>query len=95
VHIAALGGVWMIAVLGFAGLSYDADGVTLNPQLPEGWAKLTFPMQWRGRALNITVSRADPIVEATLLAGEPVHVTVGGRSHMLGASAPLIVHGVN
>jgi trehalose/maltose hydrolase-like predicted phosphorylase len=34
VHIAALGGLWMMAVLGFAGLTMDACGLCLDPRLP-------------------------------------------------------------
>ena len=32
VHIAALGGNWMVAVLGFAGLSLQTDGISLRPE---------------------------------------------------------------
>ncbi|MDQ2741309.1 MAG: hypothetical protein M3Z66_03295 [Chloroflexota bacterium] len=45
VHIAALGGVWMIAVLGFAGLQLLPDGLAIDPQLPAGWTTLTFQCQ--------------------------------------------------
>ena len=39
VHIAALGGVWLTAVFGFAGVSLRSDGVVINPQLPAGWQR--------------------------------------------------------
>ena len=46
VHIAALGGVWMMAVLGFAGLSLRPDGIAIDPQLPAEMAqpRLRSPM---------------------------------------------------
>jgi len=36
VHIASLGGVWMITVLGFAGLTVLPDALAIDPQLPAG-----------------------------------------------------------
>ena len=42
VHIAALGGTWMTAVLGFAGLSLRPNGIALDPHLPSGWQSLCF-----------------------------------------------------
>ena len=40
VHIAALGGNWMLVVLGFAGLSLRSDGISLDPKLPATGAVL-------------------------------------------------------
>jgi trehalose/maltose hydrolase-like predicted phosphorylase len=40
IHIAALGGVWLTAVFGFAGLSLRNDGVAIDPQLPAVGAAL-------------------------------------------------------
>jgi trehalose/maltose hydrolase-like predicted phosphorylase len=91
VHIAALGGIWMTAVLGFAGLSLREDGLALNPQLPKDWAALSFGMQWRGRALKITVRQADPIVEATLQSGEYMTLVFGGTPHELRQGTPLLI----
>ena len=55
VHIAALGGVWMMAVLGFAGLSLQSDAIGLSPQLPAEWRRVGFRIQWRGRRLAIRI----------------------------------------
>ncbi len=83
VHIAALGGIWMMAVLGFAGLSLQGDAVGLNPQLPAGWHSLGFRVQWRGRRLAIRIDQRKHLLEATLEAGEPMAVIIGGRRHEL------------
>ena len=55
VHIAALGGIWLTAVFGFAGLSLRRDGIALDPQLPPNWRSLGFGVQWRGRRLKIKI----------------------------------------
>ena len=48
VHIAALGGIWLTAVLGFAGLSLRSDGLALDPQLPPDWRSLGFRLSVAG-----------------------------------------------
>ncbi len=82
-HIAALGGVWMMAVLGFAGLSLHEDAIGINPQLPASWRSLRFSVQWRGRRLRIGIDGGKHSVEATLEAGEPMTILVGGAPHEL------------
>ena len=50
VHIAALGGIWMLAVFGFAGVSFRNDDLTIDPRLPAGWRRLTFRFNGAGAA---------------------------------------------
>src|SRR5665213_246395 len=83
VHIAALGGIWQTAVLGFAGLSLRDDGVELNPRMPAGWRSMSFPVQWRGRQLRIRIVPGEQLVEAALEAGEPMNLVVSGAAHEL------------
>ena len=83
IHIAALGGIWMTAVLGFAGLSLHSKGIALDPQLPPNWRSLGFGVQWRGRHLRIKIVQGEQLVEATLEAGEPMTLLVSGQPHDL------------
>jgi trehalose/maltose hydrolase-like predicted phosphorylase len=83
VHIAALGGVWLTAVFGFAGLSLRSDGVAINPQLPAGWSRLGFGFQWRCRRITIRIDQSKQCLEATLEEGEPMTLVVSGTSHKL------------
>jgi trehalose/maltose hydrolase-like predicted phosphorylase len=83
VHIAALGGVWLTAVFGFAGLSMHSDGIAVHPQLPANWRSLGFRIQWRSRRLKIRIEQAKQILEATLEAGEPMTLVVSGEPHEL------------
>jgi trehalose/maltose hydrolase-like predicted phosphorylase len=83
IHIAALGGVWLTAVFGFAGLSLRNDGVAIDPQLPVGWSSLGFGVQWRGRRLKMRIDQAKQCLEATLEKGEPMTLVVSGTSHEL------------
>jgi trehalose/maltose hydrolase-like predicted phosphorylase len=83
VHIAALGGIWMIAVFGFAGVSLQQDGIAVDPHLPEHWRSLAFSVQWRGRRLKIRIGKGAQHIEATLDAGDPMTVVVRGEPHEL------------
>ena len=80
-HVAALGGTWMTAVFGFAGLSLQSDGIALNPQLPARWQSLFFGIEWHGRKLKIRIDAADRVVQATLEAGEPMSLLMNGHQH--------------
>ena len=79
VHIAALGGVWMIAVFGFAGLSLRSDDMEIDPHLPASWLSLAFSVQWRSRRLRIRITQGAQLVQATLEAGPSMNVTVFGE----------------
>ena len=89
VHIAALGGVWMIAVLGFAGLTLLPDGLAIDPRLPSGWNTLTFRCQWRGRCLQIRIDQRAGNCTAVLEAGKPMTLVVQGEPHDLRGDEPL------
>jgi trehalose/maltose hydrolase-like predicted phosphorylase len=87
IHIAALGGVWMLSVLGLAGLSLRSDGVSIDPRLPTGWDTVAFSFQWRGRRVKISIDRTERRLVATLEAGEPMTLFVGGKPNPLALSA--------
>jgi trehalose/maltose hydrolase-like predicted phosphorylase len=91
VHIAALGGLWMIAVLGFAGLAVEETGLSFVPQLPDGWHSLAFSVQWQGRHVSISIDGASKTLTAMLKGGEAMTIGVAGKAHPLSAEMPLIV----
>jgi trehalose/maltose hydrolase-like predicted phosphorylase len=91
IHVAALGGVWLTAVFGFAGLSVRNDSVAIDPRLPAAWSSLGFGFQWRGRRLTIRIDQAPQCLKATLEEGEPMTLIVGGTSHQLRSDQALQV----
>jgi trehalose/maltose hydrolase-like predicted phosphorylase len=91
IHIAALGGVWQLAVMGFGGVSLRADGIGLDPRLPTGWRSLAFALQWRGRDLKVRIDAAAERLDVTLTSGEPMLVFVRGERRELTCNHPLVV----
>jgi trehalose/maltose hydrolase-like predicted phosphorylase len=83
VHIAALGGLWLIAVYGFIGLSLNDIDVELNPQLPACWRSLTFRIQWQKRYLKVSIEQDQNLAEIILEGGEPMTVIVWGKRQAL------------
>ncbi|MGH7025085.1 MAG: glycosyl hydrolase family 65 protein, partial [Caulobacteraceae bacterium] len=77
-HMAALGGLWQTAVLGFGGLSAVNDELTFEPRLPRDWTSLSFPIMWRGRQLGINITHDS--FTASLLAGRALRIKLHGAT---------------
>jgi trehalose/maltose hydrolase-like predicted phosphorylase len=78
-HMAALGGTWLTAIFGFAGLSLQNDAIAFNPRPPASWRNMKFGIHWRGRRLRIGVDSTEQLFHATLEAGDAMAVYVNGR----------------
>ncbi len=89
IRIAALGGLWQTAMLGFIGLTLRDDGLAFDPHLPSEWRALRFRVHWRGRRLRVGLDGAAAVLEASLESGEPLALHVAGRAHGLAPGAPL------
>lgn len=89
VHIAALGGLWMLAVFGFGGVSYRNDRLEIHPRLPAGWHSLAFSIQWRRRDLTVRISGNGQQVQVGLVSGEPMAIVVNGEVHYIDQGAVL------
>lgn len=89
-HTAAQGGVWMITVLGLAGLGLRDDGLSFEPRLPAAWRSLTFPVQWRGRRIRVRIETGTRRLEATLESGAEMALWVDGARHDLGPGRPVM-----
>jgi trehalose/maltose hydrolase-like predicted phosphorylase len=89
VHIAGLGGLWQVAMLGFAGISLQGDALAVDPHLPDGWRSLGFGLQWRGRSLKLRIEQASGLITATLEHGETMTLIAGGTPHELGQGETL------
>ena len=90
VHIAALGGLWQAAILGFAGLSLRPDGLDFAPALPECWSELSFRVQWRQRQVHVQLEHGSRLLTARLERGEPLVVSSGAQRAVLSATQPFI-----
>lgn len=81
IHAAAMGGIWMAAVMGFGGLFNNEGLLELEPRMPEQWARLCYSIYWHGRKLRIEITR-NRIVITSQSPGE-THMKVYGKEYVL------------
>ncbi|UQX12253.1 glycoside hydrolase family 65 protein [Candidatus Mycobacterium methanotrophicum] len=55
-HMASLAGAWTALVGGFGGLRDDEGILSLDPQLPDSFARLCFRLIWQGHRLTVSVT---------------------------------------
>lgn len=87
IHFACAGGAWMVVVNGLAGMRVGEGGLSFNPCLPEKWNGYRFKAQYRGRLLEVDVTKVS--VRYTLLKGEPLAVRSLGASLVLVSNKPV------
>ena len=59
IHMAAAGGLWQAAVMGFGGVLPEADYLRINPRLPASWSRLAFPGRWRGTVVRVAARQSE------------------------------------
>jgi alpha,alpha-trehalose phosphorylase len=87
-HIASMGGTWMAATYGFAGMrDYNGD-ISFKPNIPRYVDELRFPLTIRGQLLRVSMSRK----EATYLLEEGSHLEIShqGKRLVLKKGEPVI-----
>jgi trehalose/maltose hydrolase-like predicted phosphorylase len=89
VHIAALGGLWMAIIFGFAGISPLGEELAIDPVVPRKWQAFAFRLQWRGRVIRFRIDARRRSVAATLEQGDGLIVRVKGEKMMLDPASHL------
>jgi trehalose/maltose hydrolase-like predicted phosphorylase len=89
VHIAAMGGLWQAAVLGFAGLILSGDAPAFDPLLPVEWRSMQFRLHWKGSRFKVHIEHG--AFTATLEAGEPTVLVVSGRPYELARGSEISI----
>lgn len=90
-HPAANGGTWMVTVMGFGGLKAVADGIILNPHLPEKWNALEFAFQYDGFKCKAAVSRESIEVTVDDSREGTLHLIVRGNDYYCEAGKSISV----
>jgi len=56
IHGAAMGGAWMTAIHGFAGMKVKQGTLCFEPWLPKRWKELDFTIFWKGNLMRIRIT---------------------------------------
>jgi alpha,alpha-trehalose phosphorylase len=83
-HIAAMGGVWMVFVYGFAGLRDYNGTLSFSPTLPDVFNCLRFRLEFRGQTLEVDVGRE--ATQYTLHKGDGLTLRHQGREITLSSA---------
>lgn len=62
-HPAASGGAWKVLAQGFAGLEVTDDGPVVRPCLPEGWTRVAFRFNVKGKWYRAELTRDKGVIE--------------------------------
>jgi alpha,alpha-trehalose phosphorylase len=89
VHTAAMGGIWMGAIQGFAGLRYANGELSFRPALPSQWQSLTFRLRYRNRVIEVCLN-ADGS-HFTVLKGEPITLRCHDKAFLVSSERTLTV----
>ncbi len=89
VHVASAGGVWTALVCGFGGMRDYAGDLSFDPRLPASWPSLSFPLQWQGSTLHVTVTKDELRVQVR--SGPPVPFSVREASYIATVEDEVVV----
>ncbi|MHC5248590.1 glycoside hydrolase family 65 protein [Enterococcus sp. LJL90] len=81
IHAANMGGTYLGLVFGFGGLRLTESGISLRPQLPKNWDKMTFSFHYQGSQFLAEISEAT--INLTLVAGAAQSVMINGETYLV------------
>jgi maltose phosphorylase len=80
-HITSMAGTWMSVVKGFGGMRVQDGMLHFNPFIPDQWKSYSFRIDFRGRVINVKVSKGK--IETILESGEPLEIVMRGERRRL------------
>ena len=73
IHAACMGGTWLAAITGLAGVWLGNDTLRLHPRLPAAWQSMQFPLAWKNLQLEFVITHS--LVRVRTRGGEtPLHI---------------------
>ena len=88
-HIAAMGGVWMLFVFGFAGLANMREKTNFTPNLPEKFRRLTFSISIRKSLMEVDIKHDE--TKYTLKKGDKISLSHAEKEFELSSENPVFI----
>jgi len=79
IHAASFGGIWQMVVCGFGGMRMIDGRLRINPKLPREINTITYPINWHGNALTVTVGK--DVLKVENKGENPVDFTVFDKEY--------------
>lgn len=87
IHLAAMGGTWLVCVAGFGGMRDYGDTLAFSPRLPSSLYRMSFRLTMRGQLLRVTIEPGHATYE--LLEGDSLEIMHYGEPVTVTADAPV------
>ncbi|MBE0596765.1 MAG: glycoside hydrolase family 65 protein [Desulfuromonadales bacterium] len=87
VHVASMGGTWMMMVYGLAGMRDYNGRISFDPRLPSSITRLRFPLEIRGQRLEVEITEKEATYE--LKKGQGLTITHQGKEIELSREQPM------
>ncbi len=82
IHAACIGGTWLAAFTGFAGIWIRHGRLEVSPNLPSKWKSLSLKAKWRGMTVELQISKSK-ISARVAERGRSTPVWICGREYAL------------
>ena len=79
IHAASIGGMWQCVVYGFGGVRMLGGNLRINPNLPEQWNGLNFPIFWKGERLEVSLNKETITIKRPDFNGAALEIEVAGE----------------
>ena len=74
-HITSMAGTWMSVIKGFGGMRVRDGKLHFNPFIPDQWKSYSFKLEFRGRVIQVNVSKG--ATDIKVISGDPLEIIVG------------------
>ena len=82
-HSACIGGTWQAVINGFAGMRLNKGILSFNPHLPDEWKGFKFKVQYRGRLINLCITKDKVSLKVEYKVKEKIPIIVKGKKYLL------------
>ncbi|GKX30279.1 glycosyl hydrolase family 65 [Vallitalea longa] len=83
IHAASIGGIWQCVVNGFGGVRMLGGNLRIEPNLPDNWSEVKFPIYWHQDRLMITVTKYKLEIENLSKDNKQIVFINKGKEHIL------------
>lgn len=81
IHSASIGGIWLGVAMGFGGVSIAGGELSIEPVLPDGINEYSFPIEYKGTRMMITVNKKG--TEVTKISGDSIELIINNTKTKL------------
>jgi len=83
IHAASIGGIWQCVVNGFGGVRMLDGILRIEPNLPDNWTDISFPIYWHGDRLMVKITKVGVEIENVTRVNKQIVFMNKGKNYIL------------